>query len=268
MTEETAPVIDEGEGATPEYSPDEQKAVERGWVPEEQWEGDATEWVGAREFNRRGELFGKINSQSRKLNEMQTAMKRMHEMMVNNSETAYKQALQDLASQREQALQEGDTEQVRQIEGKAKQVLGGMEKSKQEIAEKYAIPETPQFFDEWMDNNPWYNQDEDKTAFANSVAQQFIQKSQAKGVEPDRQALLNEISTKVNKVFGGKSMSNNTVPSVLGASGHTRTGTASPRGKGIAALRDDEQQIARTIMQSTGMSEKDYMKSYNEINKR
>jgi hypothetical protein len=58
-----SPVVEEKEVVTEtpvELSPDEQRAMEHGWRPKEEWEGDPEDWVSAREFNRRGELFARI----------------------------------------------------------------------------------------------------------------------------------------------------------------------------------------------------------------
>lgn len=262
MTEE---IVDNIEVESQEVSPDIEKAISGGWKPQEEWQGDPDNWVDAKEFNRRGELMGKITSQNRKITELNTAMKRMHEMMVHTNEQAYQQALQELASQREQALNDGDTDQVKSIESKAKQVMDGLETSRKEVKEKYSLPETPAYFDEWLDANPWYNQDEERTAYANSLANQKISKAQSQGKEIDRQALLEDIAKKVNKVFS--SNNNQASPDVLGSSKHTSV-KGVPRGKGISSLRQDEQQIARTIMQTTGMTEAEYMKSYNSVKSR
>jgi hypothetical protein len=47
---------------TPQYSAKEQQALELGWRPKTEFDGDPEDWVTAGEFLKRGELFGRINS--------------------------------------------------------------------------------------------------------------------------------------------------------------------------------------------------------------
>ena len=49
-----------------EVSPTQQKAMEQGWKPKEEWEAegkDPSEWRDAKEYVERGELFDLIDSQ-------------------------------------------------------------------------------------------------------------------------------------------------------------------------------------------------------------
>ena len=45
-------------------APAEGKARKNGWLPEDDWHGEAGDWVDYKEFNLRGELMGRINEQS------------------------------------------------------------------------------------------------------------------------------------------------------------------------------------------------------------
>ena len=53
-----------------EHSPTELKAIESGWVPKEEFQGDEHKWVEAGEFLRRGELFKKIEDQGKQLKDV------------------------------------------------------------------------------------------------------------------------------------------------------------------------------------------------------
>ena len=50
------------EQEAPELSPIEQKAIQMGWRPKEQFEGDEEEFIDAKEFVRRQPLFDRIEN--------------------------------------------------------------------------------------------------------------------------------------------------------------------------------------------------------------
>ena len=68
MTEELETTTEEtttSEESTPTET--EQTAIDGGWLPEIQWEGEPDEWVDAKTFNNRGELMERIKSQTSQL---------------------------------------------------------------------------------------------------------------------------------------------------------------------------------------------------------
>lgn len=262
--QETPEVEDYQEGPEQQYSEAEIRAMEQGWKPQEEWEGDPDEWVSAAEFNRRGQLFGKINSQKQELREMRNAMKRMHEMMVANNENAYKNALAELKAQRQQALENGDTDLVLQLDNQVDYTTQAMKQTTQEMRKSFQAPEeVPEFFQEWKENNAWYGSDKKKTALADAVAAELVQQYQQQGKQIDREQLLNEVAKEVRTTFGNTNNATklkNKSPDVMGS----RPPSNASRGKGISSLEPFEQQIARTIIQTTGMTEQEYMKQYRE----
>lgn len=256
------------DGAQPqgpvEVSEAEQRALNYGWKPKEEWHGPEDQWVTAEEFNRRSKLFHQINSQRGEISELKNALKRMHSMMVKNNETAYQNAINELQTQRHTALQQGDTETVVQIENQVNQMNTAMRQSTQEMNDSFHLPDVPEFFLHWREQNPWYGSDKEKTAYADAIAGVLAQDYQQKGMAINKEDLLNQVANKVMTTFGGPRAKavNKKSPEVLSAQ------SASPRstgGKGINSLEPSEQQIARTIMHATGMSEKEYMKQYREL---
>ena len=51
----------------PQYTEVELKAIDQGWVPKDKFEGGEDDFIDAKEFLRRGELFAKIDTQKREL---------------------------------------------------------------------------------------------------------------------------------------------------------------------------------------------------------
>ena len=100
MAEENIAVATETIAPAPELSPTEQKAMEAGWVPQDQWEGDPDQWRPAKEFVDRGELFKKIEDQNRTIKEFKRALDDLKGHHAKTRETEYARALQVLKSQK------------------------------------------------------------------------------------------------------------------------------------------------------------------------
>ena len=253
--------VEEGD-TTPEYSEVEQRAMESGWLPKDQWNGPEEDWVTAAEYHRRGRLFGKINSQRGEIEELRNAMRQMHNMLVKNTENGFQNAIESLRQERQQALSEGDTDRVMQLDSQLEATQEYRNKSTKELKEGVKFNQTPDFYREWKEDNAWYGSNKRMTAYADAVAREILEQNPGM----DKMALLQEVSKETRMQFKqnqGTKKSNS--PQVLGTQAAARDGNSNARGKGISSLRPDEQAIARTIMQATGITEKEYMKQYGGV---
>jgi len=57
-----------------QLTPIQEKAMAEGWRPKEEYQGDPEKWVDAAEFLRRGELFSKIELQSKEIKQLKQTM--------------------------------------------------------------------------------------------------------------------------------------------------------------------------------------------------
>ena len=92
MTEE---VVDNIESTTLE-----DKALDKGWRPEDEWTGEPDQWRPAKEFLDRGELMDRISDQTRQLRgqkdelaKVQTALKEMGNHNTKIAEKEYDKAM-------------------------------------------------------------------------------------------------------------------------------------------------------------------------------
>lgn len=270
MTDQVEQVASEDNEGTPipgeedvsNLSPAEQKAAQYGWKPKEEWEGSPEDWISAAEFNRRSELFGKISSQRHEVAELKKAIKQMHSMMVANNSKGYQNAIDNLKYEREQALAEGDTDKVILLDGQLEATQQHMKQSTNEMLQGVQVNDTPEYYQQWREQNSWYGSDAKMTAYADAVAKAIVAE---KGNNIDKQQLLKEIAEDTLSTFN-KAPKKRGSPQVLGTA-PTSGSSTTQRGKGISSLSPADQQIARTLMNVTGMSEKEYMKQYNEVNK-
>jgi hypothetical protein len=153
----------------PARTPVEQRAMEQGWVPEDQWQGDPEQWRPAREFLDRGELFKKIDEQGRQLREVRNANADLAKHYARVQQVAYEKAIKDLKAQRREALADGDAATALILEDKIEEV--------QEEAKTVSVPNVPAEqptvapeFVSWVQRNNWYNTDKAMKVYADAVA--------------------------------------------------------------------------------------------------
>jgi hypothetical protein len=245
---------------SPTLTPAQEQALSYGWQPREEWTGDPDSWVDAPEYNRRTKLIGQIKAQRQETQELKAALKQMHTLMVKNTEAAYNQAITDIQAQRNAALQEGDTTKVMQLEQQLNNTHQAAQLSTNELKKAGQIPEIPEFFRAWKERNDWYGTNTKRTAYADAMAKAIAQEYQQRGETPDREVVLQRIEEEDRAMFknGGKTLK---AADTLGTSPPTPKNTQG-KGKGISSLPLDIQAIARTLCNATGMTEAEYMKSY------
>ena len=100
----------------------EDRARADGWVAKEDYKGDPAKWVDAGEYIRRGELFAKIEAQSKELKSIKQTMKEFSDFHAKVQETAYKDALNQLKRERVAALEAGDVQEFTAIEDKIEEL--------------------------------------------------------------------------------------------------------------------------------------------------
>ena len=139
-----------------EPSPAEVEAREQGWVPKEDFAGEEHKWVDAAEFLRRGELFGKIESQSRELKEMRATLAQFKGHHEKVQEAAYQRALKELRDKKKEALIEGDPDELLRVEDQIDAIKNDQAQMRN-AAQQEQVPQQahPEFVN-WMGRNTWY----------------------------------------------------------------------------------------------------------------
>ncbi len=115
---EAVETFDEGDEAqTPRDF--EAEARSHGWTPKDDFKGDPTRWVDAETFIKRADevmplLKKKTQNQDREIAEL----KRMVKKLTRAEQAAYENALSDLKAQAEAAVESGDLDAYRKVDGK------------------------------------------------------------------------------------------------------------------------------------------------------
>lgn len=260
-----------------QLSYDEQLAMDHGWRPKEEWDGDADDWVSAKEFNRRGELFSRIAKYGAENREMRESLKKLFNHNRVLFDAGYKKAISDLKEQRAEAIEEGDTRKLVTIEDQMDNLKEEHQKAIQEFDSSMTIgegqegpnPQQAVVFNQWSDSNPWYGKNADLTRVADNIAKSMVDRARSAGAVIDYGKLLSQVAKEVrenNPEYFAKETRNSAVE------GSSRTVTTRKAGGAarysMSNIPDEEREIARTIIQSTGMKEEEYVKQYMEANKK
>ena len=123
--------------------PYEAKALEMGWRPKEEWDGDEADFIDAKEFVRRQPLFEKIEHQSKAIKQLTQAFEALKTHHTKVKESEYERALKSLKEARKDALREGETERALAYEEKIEEVEQQKADFDQE-AQKVNVPQEPQ----------------------------------------------------------------------------------------------------------------------------
>lgn len=117
------------EDDVPDISPEMQKALDNGWRPEDEWDGDPDTWVDYKTFNLKGDLIGQVTAQRRRAEaiersqkETQQKLQQMIELNKRLLKSDVEKAKKELKSEKRQAMEEGDYDRVDEIEDRIKTV--------------------------------------------------------------------------------------------------------------------------------------------------
>jgi len=246
MTEEV--VVPEQQQVAPQPSPIEQKALEQGWRPRAEFEGSDDDFIDAKEFVRRGELFSKIEHQNKELKAVRQALEafKVHHGKVKEAE--YERALKSLQSARKEAVINGEHEQAFALEEKIDEIKA----EKAEIVKEASTPITTnsnQEFTEWMSRNKWYTSDNELREEADVLGIGYHQK----GKSPSE--VLNLVEQRIKKMFPEK-FTNQKANQPNRVEGSSRQGSS--RAESLS-MDDSERAIMRKIVKTGVMTEQEYM---------
>lgn len=232
----------------------ELKAMEEGWVPQEEWEGDPDQWRPAKEFVDRGELFKKIDDQNRTVKDLKRALDDMKRHHATVRETEYKRALESLKDQKKTAILEQDADAILQIDDKMDLVKEEMTKLNQE-PKQFTQSEVAPEFAAWVNKNKWYNDDEPMRAYADAIGRSLA----VGGMQPPQ--VLIEVEKRVKSQFKDKFENpNRSKPGAV--EGSTSRGG---RSNDSFALSDDERRVMQRFVRSGVMTEEQYIKDLKAV---
>ena len=254
MSEEVVPTpVVDTPAAKPEFTKTEQTALDQGWVPQEDFHGEEHKWVDAGEFLRRGELFGKIDSQNRELKETRKTLQALEQHYLNVKATEYKRALADLKKQKKEALIENNVEAVLNVDEKIdelreEQIAEARQSAQTAQASQQQTPH-PEFV-AWTQKNSWYDSSTPMRAFADARGTEL----QREGKSPSD--VLRLVAEEVRKEFPSKfyNAKRDEAGSVEG------TGAKGSAAKSKVELTEFEATIMKKLVGQGVLTKEQYMK--------
>jgi hypothetical protein len=235
----------------PEYTPVEQAAMEKGWRPKEEYQGDPERWRSAEVFLALDEPLKRIEHQSKEMRALREALQAFKEHHTKVEASAFDRALTSLKAEKRQAILAGDTEKQLEIEDqvdaiKEQKAVVLAEARKPVVAE---VPPVHPEFAAWQSKNSWYSTDEAMTAVADRIGQQL----HSQGMSP-AQALV-KITERIKEEFPHKFKPAG-ASRAAAVEGSSRSGGS--RSSGGDDLSDQERDIMRKIVRSGVMTEEQY----------
>ncbi|MDE3022995.1 MAG: hypothetical protein KGI54_14245 [Pseudomonadota bacterium] len=240
-----------------QYTKVELEAMDQGWVPEEEYTGDPDRYVSAKEFIQRGELFKKIESQSRELREQRKMLEHLSQLSKQSYDAGVKQTLANLRNARKEAFAEGDLDKVSQIEERIDAVKEQVEAQK--ASEN--IPQVPQVAPElqtWIDKNRWYETDVVMRGAADAIGIQLARE----GRSPTD--VLREVERRIKQEFPNKFHNPNRdrAASVEGGNGVRKVSKNSDD----VELTPLERDMMNKLVRAGHLTEKEYKDQIKQIN--
>lgn len=234
------------EQAAQEVDPTVAAAIEMGWRPKEEYDGDPAKWVSAEIYVARAPLFEKIESQSKIIKDTKKAIEELKAHQAKIAEAEYKRAYETLKAQRKNALAEGDLVTADEYQDQLEELKQNAPRTE---------PDIPPAFQEWRSQNDWYDNDEDMRDFADIKGAKF-----AKDFPNDPDKVLEKVTEAVKKAFpdkfkAPKNPARERAPAV--ESDTAPVGTSSGRG---FKLTEEEERVAARFERTGVMTRADYIK--------
>lgn len=262
------PEAEEGKEVTQAQSnPHVEKATALGWMPKEEWVAaghDEDDWKPAKTFLEVGELIGKVRAKDRELSDTRQALTFATQKNKEIYEKGFKAALTELRAQKRAALAEGDLVKADEIDEKIDATKDDLDNLNRQVAQPPRQQGPDPEHIEWVQRNPWYEQDERLRRYADSAAIEYINVNRGT-VTPSQ--VRDYVEKEVREAFSHRFQ-----PKTKGAPNPDGEGRSAGRQSGSkldsklaqakAEMSDQERSIMKTMMRSAGLTEAEYLKLY------
>lgn len=239
----------------------EKRALEMGWRPKEEFEGDEADFIDAQEFVRRKPLFDKIDSVGRELKETRKALQALKTHHEKVKEAEYQHALNTLRAEKKAALEDGDADKLIEIDERIADV-----KTQRQVEirdEQVAQNQGPHpNFVRWVDENQWYKNDGELRVAADQIGTSYAANNP--GVDPDE--VLKYVARRIRKVYPERFQNpNKTKPSAVeGGSSNKPVGKSNDDGDDIA-LTDEERKAMNTFIRQGILTKEQYLADIKKL---
>lgn len=225
------------------------KAKTAGWRPLEEFEGDPEQWVDAKEFVKRAPLYEKNHKLKKKITDLENSFNELKGHYNKVAEVSYNRAMADLQRQRDEAIDLGDKDTVKEIDKAIKDVEGS--KPAQDNQPHPAIKE-------WEDKNgAWFYADKEITGFGMAYANNYLANN-----PNDFEGAMESMEKAIKKAYPDKfeNTKRKEPPAVEGGGSVTKQKTFTK-----SDLNDEQRKVMNSYVRNGVMTEEQYIKDLVEI---
>lgn len=260
VTGEGTELVQETNTAPQEPSAVEKRALEMGWRPKEEFDGEEEDFIDATEFVRRKPLFEKIDSVGKELRETRKALKALQEHHAKVKEAEFKHALEQLRNEKKQALEEGDADKLIDID---ERIADAKVRQVQEERQQVQAAQAPHpNFVQWVQKNTWYKEDAELRAISDQIGAAYAVANP--DVEPDQ--VLKYVEGRVKKLYPDKFRNpNKDRPSAV--EGRTTSTASKSKGDSISdyPLTDEERKVMMSFVRQGVMTKEEYITDLKRV---
>jgi hypothetical protein len=232
----------------------EQRALEMGWRPKEEFDGDEVDFIDAKEFVRRKPLFDKIEHQSKEIKNVRKALDALQQHYTKVQQTEYQRALRALEAKRAEAVSDADGETFTKLDTEIKRVEKEAAELKTVAVED--VPNVPQEFLDWTARNKWY----DDVPYMRAFADDLGPKLSRQGFSPKE--VLVKVEQAVKTEFPNKFKNPNKENAPDLSSGDRGTNRARPND---VEMTDMERRIMNTLVGSGQITKEKYLADLKSV---
>lgn len=243
------------EQAAPEYTEAEQRAMEMGWNPDpESLKETGKEWIPAEEFLRNQTFFSEIKKLKKEIKQSAKVTEALREHNKIIYDRAYANAYETLKKQKVAAAQDRDLERMLEIDDQIDSLNKNKQQLEEETAQVYSKTDWDTAFEDFVEQNSWYNEDEVKRTYADKIGWDYA--TSKKGVSPEE--VYEYVIKTVQEKFKQQAPQRRAAPVAT----PSRSGSRNTSGKTMADVPEEHRRLAQVLIKSGELSEADYLKQY------
>jgi len=246
--EEVAQSEPEAEVKVEEKDPIDEAARAQGWVPQEEWDGDPTQWRDAQVFLERGEYFKTMGTQRKQIDKLNAMVEKMASIQASTREDERQRVLKELSDQKYNAMEEGEFKRVADIDSEMDRIRSQPAMSVPNVTGQTEEKYTSDKIAEYIDNNSWYRTNSDMRQYADSLAVGFRAGNPNATIDDVLEYTDKEIKIRYPQQFGGQ------VPSASPVASTKRTTKPGPNGTQKKKTLDDLPANSRDMYAQIGQS--------------
>jgi len=195
MDEQNTPATEGNPATEVSVDPFVAQAVEKGWKPLEQFDGNPELWVDAKEFVKRAPLFDRLEKTNKRLKETEKIVADLTKHIHTVGQAAYDRAIADLKREKLEAVRNADDERVIALDNE----IDKLKEEAPKAPDKNAIDPV---IVEWVNKpeNKWFTEDSEMKTFAEIAHDAIIRNNP----NIDTEESLKKVTAQVKRAFPEK----------------------------------------------------------------